>query len=115
MDKAMKEDGLELNRTWKRRIRDRGADFIYFIDLSMLPSDIIKEYPRAVLFGKTLSKEYISTLRAGQTPKHKEVLNVERRMDTLADKLAETLEAEGYKSIARLKSGTAALRAGHGA
>jgi epoxyqueuosine reductase QueG len=119
MDTEMEEAGMELNRTWEQRIRDRGADFVYFVDISMLPAEIIEGYSCALLFGKRLSKEYLGTLRAGQAPEHKEVLNVERRMDALADRLAETLEAEGYKSIARLKSGrlphkTVALRAGLG-
>ena len=110
---------MELNRTWEQRIKDSGADFVYFVDISMLPAEIIEDYTCAVLFGKALSKEYISAIRAGQTPKTKEVINVERRMDTLAEKVAKMLEAEGYKSIAKLKTGrlphkTVALRAGLG-
>ena len=85
----------------------------------MINAEVIEECSCAVLFGKTLSREYISTLRAGQEPKRKEAINTERKMDTLADKLADRLETEGYKSIARLKTGrlphkTAALRAGLG-
>lgn len=110
---------MELNEKWEQFLKDKGADFVYFVDISMLPTEIIEEYSCAVLFGKTLSKEYISTLRDGLEPKRKEVLNTERKMDTLADKLAESLETEGYKSIARLKTGrlphkTIALRAGLG-
>lgn len=109
----------ELNKIWEQRIKDNGADFVYFVDISMFPKDIVEEYSCAVLFGKGLSKEYISTLKAGLEPKRKEVLNTERKMDTLAAKLAEQLEAEGYKSIAKLKTGrlphkTVALRAGLG-
>ncbi len=110
---------MELNVIWEQRIKDSGADFVYFVDISMLPADIIEEFSCAVLFGKTLSREYISTLRAGQEPKTKEVINVERKMDNLAVKLAGQLEAEGYKSIGKLKTGrlphkTVALRAGLG-
>lgn len=107
---------IELNEIWEQRIKDYGADFVYFVDISMLPVDIIEGCSCAVLFGKTLSKEYISTLRAGQEPKRKEVFNTEHKMDALAVKLAGWLEAEGYKSIAKLKMGslphkTVALRA----
>lgn len=110
---------MELNVLWEQRIKDSGADFVYFVDVSALPADIIEGYTCAVLFGKTLSREYISTLRAGQVPKRKEVFNTEHKMDALAVKLADRLETEGYKSIAKLKSGrlphkTVALRAGLG-
>ena len=110
---------MSLNEGWERRIRDSGADFVHFVDLSMLPADRTEEYPCAVLFGKVLSREYVGTLRAGLEPKHKEMNNTERKMDALAVKVASWLEAEGYQSIARLKPGqlphkTVALRAGLG-
>lgn len=110
---------MNLNDMWEQRIKDCGADFVYFVDVSMLPVDVIDGYTCAVLFGKALSREYISTLRAGQEPKRKEVFNVEQRMDALAVKLAGLLETEGYKSIGKLKTGrlphkTVALRAGLG-
>ena len=109
----------ELNDKWKRHIKESGADFVYFVDISALPSELAGEYPRAVLFGKALSKEYITALRAEQKPKTNEVINTERKMDKLAEKLADRLEAEGYRSIAKLKTGvlphkTVALRAGLG-
>lgn len=110
---------MELNEIWEQRIKGSGADFVYYVDISMLPADVIEDYSCAVLFGKTLSREYISTLRAGQEPKRKEVFNTEHKMDTLAVKLAGWLEEEGYKSIAKLKTGrlphkSVALRAGLG-
>ena len=110
---------MVLNRTWEQRIKASGADFVYFVDITMLPEDVIEDYTCAVLFGKALSKDYISAVRNGQAPKTKEVINVERRMDTLAEKMAKMLEAEGFKSIAKLKTGrlphkTVALRAGLG-
>jgi len=109
----------ELNEIWEQRLKDSGADFVYFVDTSMLPADAVEDYTCAVLFGKALSREYIHAIRTGQAPKTKEVINAERRMDTLAEKLAGWLEAEGYKSIAKLKTGrlphkTVALRAGLG-
>lgn len=110
---------MELNEIWEQRLKDKGADFVYFVDISMFPADVIEEYTCAVLFGKALSKEYISTIRAGQVPKRREVFNVEQRMDALAVKLAGWLEEEGYRSIGKLKTGrlphkSVALRAGLG-
>lgn len=45
--------------------KDKGADFVYFVDITTLPADVIEEYTCAVLFGKALSKEYISAIRNG--------------------------------------------------
>ena len=109
----------ELNRIWEQRIKDAGADFVCFVDMSTFPAEIVSEYPRAVLFGKALSKEYIRTLKAGQEPKRKEVLNTERKMDALSVKFAEQLTEQGYPSVGKLKTGllphkSVALRAGLG-
>lgn len=110
---------MQLNEIWVQRIKDQGADFVHFVDASMLPADVADGYTSAVLFGKALSLAYIRALRAEQKPKTKEVFNSERKMDTLAIKIAEQLESEGYKSVGKFKTGllphkTVALRAGLG-
>jgi len=107
------------NKVWEQHIKSKGADFVYFIDASVLPADAIAGYSCVILFGKALSKEYINALRAEKKPKTKEVLNTERKMDALAVKVADLLETEGYSSIAKLKFGrlphkTVALNAGLG-
>lgn len=109
----------QLNESWAQRIQDAGADFVHFVDAAALPSDAVEGYPCAVLFGKTLSPEFLRDRKAGRKPKRNEVLLFERKMDVLADKLAEWLEADGYASVAKLKFGrlphkTVALRAGLG-
>lgn len=116
-----KETKMELNMIWEQHIKESGADFVYFVDVSNLPAADIDgyKYNCAVLFGKALSREYISTLRIGQDPKRKEVFNTEHKMDALAVKLADRLETAGYKSVAKLKFArlphkTIALRAGLG-
>ena len=101
----MKEDvGLGLNEQWEHRIRDKGADFVCFVDISMLPTAMTKGYPCAVLFGKALSREYIRMLRASLEPEHKEMNNTERKMDALAVKVAGWLEAEGHRNVANADS-----------
>lgn len=116
----MKEEvGLGLNEQWEQRIRDKGADFVCFVDITMLPAEMTEGYPCAVLFGKALSREYIRMLRAGLEPEHKEMNNTERKMDALAVKVAGWLEAEGHRSVGKLKAHqlphkTVALRAGLG-
>jgi len=110
---------MKLNGIWKQYLKDNGADFVYFIDASTFPKDVVNGYACIVLFGKVLSKEYIKTLKAAQKPKQQEFFNTEWKMDALADKLVNRLETEGYKSIskfkfARLPHKTVALRAGLG-
>jgi len=108
-----------LNEIWEQHIKNKGVDFVYFIDVSALPADAVEGYSCVVLFGKALSKDYINALRANEKPKTKEVLNTERKMDSLAVKIADELETEGYSSITKLKFGrlphkTVALNAGLG-
>ena len=110
---------LSLNEIWEQRVKSKGADFVYFVDASVLPGNAVDGYSCVVLFGKALSKEYINARRIGEKPKTNEVLNTERKMDKLAVKIAELLEAEGYNSITKLKFGllphkTVVLNAGLG-
>ena len=110
---------MMLNELWTQYLKDSGADCVYFVDASSLPTDAAEEYTCAVLFGKALSKEYIIALRTGETPKRQEVHAVERKMERLAVNLADKLEADGYKSVSKLKFArlphkTVALKAGLG-
>ena len=108
-----------LNETWERYTKSKGADFVCFVDASVLSAEAVEVYSCVVLFDKAISREYINELRAGEKPKTKEVINTERKMDSLAEKIANLLEAEGYRSFAKLKFGrlphkTVALNAGLG-
>ena len=110
---------MNLNEKWAQRIKESGADFVHFVDLSVLPEEMTAGYPCAILFGKALSRGYVHAMREGLAPKTKEMNNTERKMDALAVKVAGWLEAEGYQSIGKLKTGqlphkTVALRAGLG-
>jgi len=108
-----------LNKIWENNIIYKGADFVYFVDASVLPADVADGYSCVILFGKAISREYINAVRANEKPKTKEVINTERKMDSLAIKVADLLEAEGYNSIGKLKFGrlphkTVVLNAGLG-
>ena len=112
---------MTLNGVWEQYLKENGADFVYFVDASCLclPADVACDYNCAVLFGKALSKEYVNTLRAGKKPSPNEVLTIEHKMNKLAVKLTDRLEAGGYKSISKFKFAhlshkTVALRAGLG-
>ncbi|HHT17933.1 MAG TPA: epoxyqueuosine reductase [Papillibacter sp.] len=108
-----------LNRLWTQRVQEGGADFVYFVDVSQFPEDVTDGCGFALLFGKALSKEYVRALQEGVQPQKREFHSLERKMGALARKIAAELEAAGYHSIAKLKSGrlphkTVALRAGLG-
>lgn len=108
-----------LNSLWEQRVKDGGADFVRFVDITGFPREIVGGYTCALLFGKALSKGYIAALRDEREPERKEVLNVERKMDALAVKIAAELTQAGYESVGKLKTGllphkTIALRAGLG-
>ena len=110
---------MELNEYWEWYIKDKGADFVCFVDASSFLSGAVDGYTCVILFGKAISREYINAHKAGQKPKRKEVINSERKMDSLANKIADQLEEEGYKSITKLKfrvlpHKTVALKAGLG-
>lgn len=110
---------MEQNKLWEQRIKAAGADFVYFVDAAVLPREAAEGYACAILFGKALSTDYLHAMRAGLPPKTKEVFNTEHKMDALAVKIAGQLEAEGYPSVGKLKTGllphkTVALRAGLG-
>lgn len=113
------ENIIGLNEKWEKHIKDSGADFVHFVDISTFSTEITDGCSCAIIFGKALSKEYLHAIHDHQEPKRKEVINTERKMDTLSEKLAVRLESDGYKAIGKLKVGrlphkTIALRAGLG-
>jgi len=80
----MKEiNGPELNDLWARRIKDGGADFVCFVDVSMFPEKLTGGCGCAVLFGKALPKEYIRALAEGLRPEENALHNLKRKMDAL--------------------------------
>ena len=95
---------MKLNDTWETHIKNNGADFVRFVDISSLPEEITDGCTCAVFFGKALTREYLRDIRDGRKPARQEFGNTERSMDALADKLAEKLTSEGYKSISKIKS-----------
>lgn len=108
-----------LNQTWEQHIKNKGTDFVHFVDTAALPPGSANGYSCVILFGKALSKDYINARRANEKPKTNEIINTERKMDRLAIAIADQLTAEGYPSIGKLKFGqlphkTVVLNAGLG-
>ena len=109
----------QLNETWEAYIKNTGADFVRFVDISSLPEHAKGDYACAVFFGKALTRAYVKALKAGESPARHEFGETEHAMDALADALADKLTAEGYKSVsnlefARLPHKTVARMAGFG-
>ena len=95
---------MQLNEEWETYIKNYGADFIRFVDISSLSDEIKSEYSCAVFFGKVLSRKYIKARITGQKPeKQQEFGNTEHKMDNLSKRLADKLTTEGYKSDAGVK------------
>jgi len=108
-----------LNEIWEARIKNEGVDFLYFVDVAVLPMAGVAGYSCVVFFGRAISRAYINALKKGEAPKTKEVINTERKMDKLSVKIANELTDEGYNSTAKIKFGllphkTVALNAGLG-
>ena len=110
---------MKLNEKYEKFISQNGTDFVRFVDISSLPVESRGEYPRAVVFGRALSRKYIKTLINDESPERHEFGESENAMDALADSLAEKMSSDGYESVseleyARLPHKTVARMAGFG-
>jgi len=45
-----------LNEIWEQLIKSKGADFVYFVNTSVLPMDATEGYSGVVLLGKPYRK-----------------------------------------------------------
>ena len=94
---------MTLNEKWELFLRNGGAEFVRFVDISALPDIVKNEYACAVFYGKTLPKEYLRAVRDGVKPERQEFSKAEHAMDALAKKLADALTADGHKSVTGIK------------
>ena len=90
-----------LNEKWEQYIKSESADFVRFVDISSLPSDITAGYPCAVLIGKALPREFLRNQRKGLPNEIDYFVKGEQDMDTLADRLADKLTDSGYPSLSQ--------------
>jgi len=87
-------------------LKKQGADFVHFVDISHLPPEKNKHFPVAIIFGITLSPEYL--LKITNTPEYVEkmVRNnetgqdefhlTELKTDGMADQLADFIKGKGF-------------------
>lgn len=93
-------------------LTDKGAGFVYFVDISQLPKEKTRGYSNAILFGLVLSPSYISEV--ADTPDYvkrrvennfdfddDEYHNTELGADALADYLADYLREKGYSAFSQ--------------
>ena len=95
---------MSFNDTWESYLKDKGCDFVRFVDISSLPEEVTNEFACAVFFGKTLPKKYLQCVRDGVKPERQEFAKAEHAMDALGKKLAEKLTLEGYNSVTSINS-----------
>lgn len=103
---------MSLKKDIIKELTDKGADFVYFVDISQLPKEKTRGYANAVLFGLVLSPPYIKEV--ANTPNYvkkrvengfdfddDEYHNTELGADALADYLAEYLRNKGYSAFSQ--------------
>ena len=102
---------MGLEREIQNELFSRGADFIRFVDVSQLPSQLNKNFPSAILIGMVLSKKYLGEIT--QNPNYvqekvktkmvqdDEFENKEKQTDALADFTAEFLISKGFSAYSQ--------------
>lgn len=92
-------------------LKSRGADFVYFTDISALSVNQNQGYGSAILILKVLSPEFIRNvsvtpdyvnglIRSGEIEKDEFTLT-EEKTDALADFLADYLQQKGFKAYSQ--------------
>lgn len=89
-----------------------GADFVHFVDVSTLPCEQNRNYPTAILVGKSLTRGYLQkitstpdyvqrVIRGQKKMNEDEFYLTEQKTDKLADELAEKLMEKSYSSFSQ--------------
>ena len=80
-------------------LRAHGADLVCFADISGLPAGQTRGFPGAVVICMALPRGFILATRNGEPTGRDEFLEKERAVDGLADRLAEHLQAKGWRAF----------------
>lgn len=94
------------------KLKEKGADFVRFVDITGLPTEKTRGYPVAVIFGLALTPGYIKEV--SETPDYVKAryennydfdddlyLNTEILASRLSDELAEYIREEGYSAYSQ--------------
>ena len=92
-------------------LRNSGAEFVHFVDISALEKFQNKGLPGAILFGKLLSPEFIQTITdnpfyvkemiQNKQIESDEFHKLEKETDQLADTLSEFIISKGYSAYSQ--------------
>jgi epoxyqueuosine reductase QueG len=96
-----------INKTIVDFVSRKGVDIIEFVDLSVLPDAMRRDYCNAILIGTPLSENYLRSLSSDRKVDYYEFAQKEAFIDRLAESLVEVLTSKGYQSYAQSESNIA--------
>ena len=93
-----------LNKEIEHQLRNENADFVHFVDISMLDIRQNRGFPYALLIGIAINPYFIKTVHDSPDYVHTlsdEYAQAEKRVGMIADKLAGRLIRKGYKALSQ--------------
>lgn len=102
---------MSIESKLKTELKNHGADFVVFVDVSHLSAEQNKNFPNAILLGIILSQDYLNTV--SKTPDYVENLKDNKQIhedefhqkeiqtDRLADQIADYLISKGYSAYSQ--------------
>lgn len=85
-------------------LRNENADFVHFVDISMLDIRQNRGLPYAILIGIAINPQFIKTVHDSSNYVHTlsdEYAQTEKQVGLIADKLADQLIRKGYKACSQ--------------
>lgn len=98
MINAIDRGRAAVNTAIESMLYQEGADIVRFVDISSLTAGQTGGHSRAVLLGMALSGEFVRAMYEGRPDVAEEYLEKEERVEALADRLADSLRAQGYRA-----------------
>jgi len=102
---------MSLKNKLKIKLKQQGADFVHFVDISHLSAEQNRHYPHAVLFGIVLTPQfiqevtdrpdYVENLIQRGCMEQDEFHCKEMQTDRMANELASWLTAKGYAACSQ--------------
>jgi len=95
------DETLNIEAGIESELRNKGADFVLFADISHISTKQKSEYPRAIVFGIALAPEYLMQVSQSDQISAEMFHETERKTDHLADHLADYLSIKGYTAFSQ--------------
>lgn len=93
-----------LNKEIEEQLRNEHADFVHFVDISMLNVQQNRGLPFAILIGIAINPQFIKAVHDSPAYEHShsdDYAQTEERVGGIADKLAEWLISKGCKALSQ--------------